>query len=299
MNTKEVKKMEPMDRFLYWCRERHRVYERKEKGMRKPWTDDEILQSYFFTNPYRENDKVTKWFRENIREPLAEKPDVLFATVAFRWFNLPKTVEVLNGMTTRGMYRHGLLQEWHEARAVRAIQKLWKEGPVFSGAYMIKAGNGPKGCKIPSVCAAISNVWEERKELVALCRESRSLEVVTKRLAKFPHLGPFMSYEIVTDLRHTFLLRDAHDIMTWANPGPGAMRGLNRMSGRTLRGGKQGADTLNEMRALLAVCNRKLPQSMPRFEMREVEHSLCEWDKYERLLQQDGMKAKRRYDGAK
>jgi hypothetical protein len=33
-----------------------------------------------------------------------------------------------------------------------------------------------------------------------------------------------------------------------------------------------------------------------KFEMREVEHNLCEWDKAERLLWGDG-RSKRRYNG--
>jgi hypothetical protein len=42
-------------------------------------------------------------------------------------------------------------------------------------------------------------------------------------------LGPFLAYEIVTDLRFTALLENAPDIMTWANPGPGAKRGITRL----------------------------------------------------------------------
>ena len=159
MLNEKVAKLKPVDRFLYWIKERHSIYLKRQAGKPKPWTDDEVLQRYFFTNPYRENDKTTVWFRENIREPLRNKPEVLFATIAFRWFNRISTGELLQS--------HRLLTHWQQAKAVRVLEKARGDGlTVFTGAYMIKAGNGPKGCKIGNVCNAITNIWKQRKRLV-------------------------------------------------------------------------------------------------------------------------------------
>ncbi len=47
----DVLKLTPLERFLYLDRERHAIYLRRRAGMPKPWTDDEILQNYCFTNP--------------------------------------------------------------------------------------------------------------------------------------------------------------------------------------------------------------------------------------------------------
>jgi len=290
MKIEEVGKMQPVDRFLYWIKERHKVYKKKEAGKKKPWTDDEVLQTVFFTNPYRENDRVTKWFREHIREPLDYTPEVLFATVAFRWFNKPDP-------TGMAMIEHGLHLKWNERKAVKVINKLTESGPVFTGAYMIKAGNGPRGCKVPNVCAAITNVWKKRKELVRICLEENSMESFVKALAQFPHLGKFMSYEVACDLRYTYLLEEASDIMTWANPGPGAQRGIKRLNGLSVEWGVDKVtetECIEQMRTLLKITQRKL-KSLPPFEMREIEHSLCEWDKYERARLGTG-RLKRKYD---
>ena len=89
-----------------------------------------------------------------------------------------------------------------------------------------------------------------------------------------------MSYELVTDLRHTYYLHDAEDIMTWANAGPGAMRGLNRIHGRDLDDTSKKHDWCHEMRELLNIAWMKYSLD---FELREIEHSLCEFDKYERV----------------
>ncbi len=87
MLTTDVLKLTPTDRFLYWVRERHAITLRREAGAAKPWTDDEVLQNYFFTSPYRERDKTTTWFRTHVRDPLRDDPAVILATTIFRWFN--------------------------------------------------------------------------------------------------------------------------------------------------------------------------------------------------------------------
>lgn len=297
MRTEDVLNLLPQERFLYWVRERHDIFLARQAGKPKPWTDDEILQNYFFTNPYRENDRVTAWFRENLRDPLRDSDDVMFATVAFRWFNLPETGQALMSCPTKGAYRFGLFQEWNEGRAKRLLRNLWDDGrnPVFTGAYMIMAGPGERGSKIDNVCRHISLVYRQRKRFIAACKQG-TLEAAWRELIQVPYLGGFMAYEVVTDLRHTALLQDASDVMTWANPGPGAIRGLNRLHGRPLHQNCR-KEALNEMRSLLVLCHRRLPKHMPSFELREVEHASCEWDKYERLLWNDGMRAKRRYNG--
>ena len=292
MEVSNVAKMQPLDRFVYWIRERHEVYMRRQKGLPKPWTDDEVLQSVFFTNPYRENDKTTVWFRDNVRNPMQHDPRVLDATVIFRWFNKIETGELL--------LARNLLQRWDQKVANTLLMKAAKAGPVFTGAYMIKAGNGPPGCKVPNVCKSISAVLKDSERLVQVCRDDCRLEALWKELKEFPNLGPFMAYEIVCDLRYTDLLRNATDVETWCNIGPGARRGLARLQGTT-RYNERGKmvplsdkGDIERVRQLMLTARKRLPGMT--FEMRDIEHSLCEFDKYERARLNDG-RIKRLYRG--
>jgi hypothetical protein len=118
------------------------------------------------------------------------------------------------------------------------------------------------------------------------------------------YIGSFMAYELVTDLRHTALLRDAPDINTWAATGPGAARGLDWVfGGPTVPRGygkpKWEAADLAEMMVLLEMSRdpRNWPAEWPRWELREVEHTLCEYDKWKRGC--NGEKLKRTYVGSK
>ena len=268
--------MEPIARFFWWMEERHRIFLKKDMGLsRNHWTDDEILKTYRFTNPFRENDKTTVWFREKMRNPLNGDDAVLMATVIFRWFNLIETGETL--------LANNLHVEWNPEIAREEIKRQPK---YVTGGYIIKTPDGMD--KVDGVIWCVNNIWPLRKTLADDIR-SNNLRGSWNLFMQFPYLGAFMSYEIITDLRHTHFLNGANDIYTWANAGPGAMRGLNRIHGRPLNFKSRKHNFTKEMHELLLCSSEYLAKDfLPRLEMRDIEHSLCEFDKYERVRNGEG-----------
>lgn len=268
-----------LNRFVYWIDERVAIHVKRSMGLSPPWSDDPVFQTVFFTNPYREWDKTTIWFRENIRDRFNGSMDVLMSTVIFRWFNLIRTGQFLLDAS--------LIPHWDYARATSELTRRWYSGErVFTSAYIIQAG---LGSKIGNVCRCIERLWLERHSIYAEMMHDGTLEGAHKILRRYPYLGGFMAYELVTDLRHTHILSNASDVMTWSHPGPGASRGLRRLLGLPFRG-LAPANSLELMRELLPHC----PDD---FELREVEHSLCEFDKYERVRTGQG-RSKRHFKGA-
>ena len=78
---------ENVERFFYWINERHAIYQRRNMGVpRSEWTEDPILQEYKFTNPFRENDRVTLWMRNNWTKPNDNKnwSEIIFNCCLFR-----------------------------------------------------------------------------------------------------------------------------------------------------------------------------------------------------------------------
>ncbi len=268
--------MEPIERFFWWMEERHRIFLKKNMGLsRQQWTDDEILKTYRFTNPFRENDKTTVWFRENMRDPLKDNDAVLMATVIFRWFNLIQTGETL--------LSNNLHIDWNPEVAREEIKKQSK---YVTGGYIIKTPDGMD--KVDGVIWCVNRIWPQREQLANDIR-SNNLRGSWNLFMQFPYLGAFMSYELITDLRHTHLLHSADDIYTWANAGPGAMRGLNRIHGRPLNFKSRKHNFNSEMRDLLSMSPLHLTKDfLPKLEMRDIEHSLCEFDKYERVRNGEG-----------
>lgn len=276
--------------FLYWITERQKIYLKKENGDPWPWTKDKILQEYKFTNPFRQNDAVTKALTRMVVAPHKnEDLSLLFANICiFRMFNRPETYEILGGWR----------KSWNNAYCKKVLHKHKdKGGKVFTGAYIITNGGGTQP-KIDYICDAVSNLWKWRETIAETLIESASLEKSTQYLCGFPAIGKFIAYELVTDFRHTPILNKATDIYTWANPGPGAIRGMHRILFNTERGklpkGKK-VDYQETMRSLIPLAEEAFNEMYKvgvgvrvSIEMRDIEHSLCEFDKYMRVKNNEG-----------
>ena len=269
---------EELDRYTYWIEERERIRHLKEELKQDPpWTEDPILKEFKFCQVFREDDRTTRWFRTHMREPLRNSPDVFMATIAFRFFNLIET--------GRTLLDNNLHIQWDRPKAIEEIKKNPK---WITGAYIVKSPN--RMDKVTGVTECVSHIWDDRENIVKQLESFTTLEEAWRFLMQYPYIGPFVSYEMVTDLRHTYLLENATDICSWGNPGPGAMRGLNRLTGRPLEFCKRSWDWHSEMLDLYDWCSQKLDLSKLNypFEMREVEGGLCEFDKYSRILKGQG-----------
>lgn len=286
------------DKFFSTARERYQIKLRRDAGQPFPWTVDPIFRDWSFTNVHREDDRTTKWFRENIRDPLSlnwmkQQHDATFArpaflkiveaTLCFRWFNRISTAELIKDI---------LLYDWDSAIA---RERLTGISPVVTGAYIIKAGDGVS--KLEGILDCID---EARPQLPAMVEKwGATLHGAWTDLKKLHFMGGFMAYEVVTDLRHTPVLNRASDIMTWGNLGPGAIRGIGRVvngnSDTFANSTTQQKMMLDLMHQLLLMSQDQMywPQQWPKWEMHEVEMWLCEYCKY--CNAQDGMRLKRRY----
>jgi sRNA-binding regulator protein Hfq len=152
--------------------------------------------------------------------------------------------------------------------------------------------------KVTGVAECVSHIWKAKESILSrlhenLVKDESSLEATWLILRDYPYMGPFMAYEVVTDLRHTYLLENAKDILTWANAGPGAMRGLNRLTGRPLDYSRKSHPWCEEMQDLFEQVKKILAPSIifrngANYEMREIEGGLCEFDKYSRIYKSEG-----------
>jgi hypothetical protein len=272
--------------FYYWINERHSIYKKRLQGQRPPWTNDPILQEYKFTNPFRENDRVTIWMRKNWTVPNNSRPasEIIFNCCLFRMIG---TSEFAN--------QHKWVKKWDPYYTRHVIQgRLNSRLRTFTGAYIITN----QGIKAPKANIVVDNfltpIWENRKELANVAQRFNSLQIFHECLSINSGWGGggFMSYEVVTDLNYTKVLRSAKDKMTWANAGPGAVRGLNRIHNRPTKKSLKQEKANLEMKELLSLAPdyrhilNKTPLSD--LDMRTIEHSLCEWDKYQRILNKEG-----------
>jgi len=276
---------ETVESFFGWIKERHNIYLSRAAGNPPPWTEDPILANYKFTNPFRENDRVTVWMRQNWTNLQDTRPheEILFNTCMFRMIGTSEFAE-----------EHGWVSNWEPEYTKRLIEKrIAQKLRTFTGAYIITN----QGLKMPKsqvvVDYFLTPIWNDRKDLVTVMKACNTLQNSHEFLGKYKGWGGggFMAYEVVTDLNYTPVLPEPLDRYSWANAGPGAVRGLNRIHDRKLTKGLNQKQANDEMRQLLVVANQYLEGScvpVDDVDMRTIEHSLCEWDKYERVRLKQG-----------
>jgi len=269
-----------MAEFFAYARERYQIKLRREAGEPPPWTEDPVIMTYRFCHVFREDDKTTVWLRDNIRDPLKHDRKVIFATTAFRWFNRIEIGEEIKDL---------LLGEWDSGEARRRLLSFG--GPYTTGAYMTRTPTGLD--KLDGVLLLINSIknlheiWEcpTMEKACAILQEDNFL------------MGTFLSYEIVCDLIYTDALRNVSDRMTWANVGPGAARGIEWLFGCRV----PEEHMVRIMREILMFSTQMdmfdkdlWPAEWPQWDMRTVEHTLCEYAKWKRG--HAGQKLKRLYN---
>ena len=287
-------------KFFMLARERYNILLRRRAGEPWPWTKDTHLQTWRFTNIFREDDRTTSWFRQEVRQPLCDRYEyeadrtsdsarlikikIVESTMIFRWFNRIETGKRIQDL---------LLGEWNSREALLRLQD---NDPVFTGAYIIIGVPGQS--KLEGVLEAIDGARPYLPVMVP--KWGATLEGAWDDLKTIPYIGGFTGHEIVQDLRYTPVLENATDVNTWGNLGPGAIRGISWLVYGHGEGFNNSVSQQKHMLALMAELlemsrdPQYWPAEWPKWEMHQVEFLLCETAKYFRAL--NGFRQKRRYE---
>jgi hypothetical protein len=274
-----------------FLRERYQILLRRRAGQPAPWTDDPVLRAWRFCNVRREDDRTTIAFRETVRDPLRADPHVLLATIAWRWFNLIETGEIL---------RPFLMSKdaWSRPEVERLLQARHDAGEgIFTGAYMVNSEQHRP--KLPAVLDYIDWCYQhlDAEEVARTCKTKRAM---FERIVDVPRQGEFTAYQVVVDLTHTYLLENAPDFNTFTVAGPGCARGIGRVffgdpSHFNYQSRRDQAEMLRLMvEALEASRDPELwPADWPPFILSDIENSFCEAHKYGSA--REGHRQKRRF----
>ncbi|WP_232493622.1 nucleotide kinase domain-containing protein [Novosphingobium kaempferiae] len=274
--------------FFAFMAKREQLRLRKESGAPWPWSEDPILNAFKFTNVKREDDRTTKWMRQNWTMPHGNRPhgEIIFNCAFFRYFG---TMEFAAAA--------GWRDHWDSEEICRLAAERQNAGErVFTGAYIIPS-LGHRGPKAEAVSRLIlTPLWQRRDELADVADQSKSWEQVANVLRGMPGFGGsgFMAKEVLQDAMHTPAMSHVLDRNTWCPAGPGARRGLNRLYGRPIGAQVKERALIAEMITLLAMAEENLPDYMPELELHDIQFQLCEFDKYERTRLGEG-RPKSRY----
>lgn len=272
--------------FVDFCVARHQVYVLRHAGSPKPWTDDPILQRYRFCNVYRELDAVTVWIRNNWSTQYAGHEHLWFAMCIARLLNNPHSLAEVRPLPWQAKKFRDVL----EARAAAGDK-------VFSPAYIVST-NGHSMPKVQYLAELVLDPMWARRDLFAP-KTGDTLESYHTRLMQAQGMGSFMAAQVVADLKNSPFdkLTKANDWWSWAAPGPGSVRGLNRIIGNGAVS-KAHRDFLGSLGVLRTAVNKRF-RNMGWKELcaQDIQNCLCEYDKYERVRLGEGT-PKQLYPGA-
>ena len=276
-----------IEQFFKWINDRHYIYCERAAGKPKPWTDDPIFLDWKFTNVFRQLDTGTVVLHDYIvkgwEAKYGDRRTFLWNIIWYRLFNYWEHAKNVGFVVER--------QSLYDYLRLR-----WKQGKkVFTSCHMYPG----ESCrnKVETYIDACETAWEQTpKILIAL--NKNTMESVFNEILLIKWIGPFLAYEITCDIRFTKLFNKTPlDVLTWTNIGGGAKRGLKRLGLSCSILSMRSLLKISEIHLDKHVINHLLDNGVyPPFELREVEHSLCEFDKYERIRTGQG-RPRQKYNG--
>lgn len=271
---------EMIDNLVYYLHERERVRLKKEAGEPRPWTQDEALSKFRFTNVLRANDYTTRWLVREWYEPNKDASlEVLLMNCGIaRYFG-----------TTEFLAAIGFSHTWEKERIrEEASERMYEGKRVFTNAYVVTNG-GISDKKYNVVLDVYLDPFVRQLEkLVEIAKSTGSWqqmgEYMARNLAGFGG-QLFMTKEVLSD----FILAAGDriqwvDLMDWSPVGPGAVRGLNWLHGRDPSLKMTKSKALGELKEVAEAVAPRLEPWMPQYgkelDLHGIQFAMCEIAKW-------------------
>ena len=258
---------------------RQEVFHQRVDGHQGPWTTDQILQDHRFTNAYRAADRVSQYLIRHVAYAGDPGPEEsAFRVLLFKLFNRIPTWELLRAHFGELTWRSFQLEAFD-----RVLTEAHARGKrIYSAAYIMPAAHRGIARKHRSHLLLLQQMLSEGlpRKLVASTTMKEGYEI----LLSYPGIGPFLAYQLITDLNYTEIL--SYSEMEFVMPGPGALSGLRKCFSDF---GDYGPDDVIRL-----VAERQQEEFMSRgldfrdlwgrpLQLIDCQNLFCEVDKYARL----------------
>lgn len=209
----------------YWefAVKRQAAFFRRFHGEPYPWTSDEIIATYKFTNAYRASDRVSQYLIRQVIYSGPQDPDeVFFRTILFKLFNKIETWELLLSEVGEISYKAFSIDIYDRVLTAAMSRKQ----TIYSAAYIMPSGSRKLGStkKHRSHLGLLQQMMDD--EVPDRIADCRSMREGFELLLSYPMIGDFLAYQYITDLNYSELCD--FDEMEFVVPGPGAIDGISK-----------------------------------------------------------------------
>lgn len=215
-----------------WIIDRYRIHILKDVEKKPaPWTENEILQNFRFTNVRREHDKETKWVINNICNIDMSFANKLINLVLFRMINKSETCKNFMPIDFENV-------DWESIH--KYVESQPKDYVFFTNAFKT-SGVKSASCKafgytslykdksagvhpLFTVIKYCEKLYNE-EELVISFGNCTTMKEAFESLKNCDGLGDFLAYQILVDF--TYCPESSWSENEFVVAGPGARRGLD------------------------------------------------------------------------
>jgi hypothetical protein len=220
---KKLKPTPVFEAFWHFATERQDIFCRRLSGMPGPWTNDEILARYKFTNAYRILDRASQFLLTDVINTSTQKPlDMFFRILLFKIFNKIETWKLLRTDIGDLQYSKNIIADV-DASISLALGKGIK---VYSAAYIM-----------PTRTATLRAVRKHRNHLQVLKQmmddevyeriaDAPTMKQAFELIRSYPMIGDFLAYQFITDINYSDI--SGFTEMEFVVPGPGAKDGIRK-----------------------------------------------------------------------
>jgi hypothetical protein len=209
---------------------RQEAFFNRFNGLPAPWSPDEILNEFKFTNAYRASDRVSQYLiREVIyNDQFPDTPkEVLFRIMLFKLFNKIETWELL-------LSEFGALT--YESYDFEAYDKILSEAmaareTIYSAAYIMPSGGSYFGHKKKHTNHLKLIELIIKEETHKHLGDARTMQQAFEIIKKFPGLGDFLAYQFTVDINYSNIINFSES--SFVVPGPGAKGGISKCFANT------------------------------------------------------------------
>lgn len=254
--------------FWAFIKEREDIRIRKQAGNAVPWTDDPTLQQYHFCNIRREDDYGTQWYLSQTANLKGRSQ--LWSSVLYRLVNNIQWFESLGALFTR--------KGWEEHR------QLWRRrilrAPKISNSAYIVLQHNLSTSRQTRLITCLDSLRDKLNETWFDFANTFHGGIAWKDLQKIAGVGPFVALQVYRDLLLTKALPFDENEFTYL--GPGAREGLRMLIGY-----------FNLSYKVMYEETLKLHREQPPIHggelvLGDVEHCLCEYNKYVKFRENRG-----------
>lgn len=252
------------------------------------WSDDPIFQKYRFCNTYRVLDKLCQYIiREVIEKGPQDPTELVFRITLFNLFTKRETWELL-------VDKYGPLTwaRYNRANYGKVLTAAKRSGiTLYTGAFQKPGPHfGFAEAHMNHLC--LLEVFMEN-DLAGRLLNAQYMVEVYEYLISFPSMGDFSTYQLMLNLSYSNILNFSN--FDFVIPGPGASSGLNKMFGAQNMKEATNAEPYIQEEIIRWIAKnqdaefKRLglefsglgPDRLP-LDLADIEHLLCEVDKYSR-----------------